>query len=454
MVGELFELRPANRAPLPLSFAVVVVLVRAADVEQFVAIVVAGFLVATIIRSEPKGLLGRSLLYFERLAEALAAGAVYHAVIDTSSGPDTRAVVLGALAAAAIVEILVADAVTFVRERRIAPIRARGADLALVTSGMLMAVGYGGIDGEGRLGLWGPLLFCIPLLAAWYSFELLASTRRSFRQTVRALGEAPELGGLVRAGHVDHVAELAVAMGEELDLPETEVAHLETAALLHHLGAVCLDEPDGEEPLDAGAVAEAGAAMLRGSEALAPAGDIVAAEPSLHRAPGITSAPPSALAGQILKVASAFDELTEGDPVARGVGARSALHRAPLRLRRSGRRRAGACARATRRAGRPRLTAALGTATPRAPGTEEGQLADPDRDHEVADREDLVERFRQHDLVAQESEQVVVALRAVLHRLFDRLLDPVPVLVVADRGRGHALVQPDDQRVRARCRTR
>jgi hypothetical protein len=329
VVGELFELRPANRAPLPLSFAVVVVLVRAADVEQFVAIVVAGFLVATLIRTEPKGLRGRSLLYSERLAEALAAGAVYRVIIDTSSGADTRAVVLGALAAAAIVEILLADVVTFVRQRRIAPFRARGADLALVTSGMLMAVGYGGIDGEGRLGLWGPLLFCIPLLAAWYSFELLASTRRSFRQTVRALGEAPELGGLVRAGHVDHVAELAVAMGEELDLPETDVAHLETAALLHHLGAVCLDEPDGADPLDAGAVAEAGAAMLRGSEALAPAGDIVAAEPSLHRAPGISSAPPSALAGQILKVASAFDELTEGDP-AHAAWALEALYTGPL----------------------------------------------------------------------------------------------------------------------------
>ncbi len=329
VVGELFALRPANRAPLPLSFAIVVVLVRAADVEQFVAIVVAGFLVATVIRSEPKGLLARSLLYFERLAEALAAGAVYHAVIDISSGPDTRAVVLGALAAAAIVEILIADVVTFVRERRIAPFRARGADLALVTSGMLMAVGYGGIDGDGRLGLWGPLLFCIPLLAAWYSFELLASTRRSFRQTVRALGEAPELGGLVRAGHVDHVAELAIAMGEELDLPDTEVANLETAALLHHLGAVCLDEPVGDEQLDAGAVAEAGAAMLRGSEALAPAGDIVAAEPSLHRAPGITSTPPSALAGQILKVASAFDELTEGDPT-HAAWALEALYTGPL----------------------------------------------------------------------------------------------------------------------------
>ena len=329
VVGELFELRPANRAPLPLSFAVVVVLLRAADIEQFIVIVTSAFLVAAILKREPTGLRLRSLLCAERLTEALAAGAVYSAIIGTDRGPDTRAVVLVALAAAAIVEIAIADAVTAVREHRVAPIRYRGADLALVTSGMLMAVGYWGIDGRGRLGLWGPLLFCIPLIAAWYSFELLASTRRSFRQTVRALGEAPELGGLVRVGHVDHVANLAVAMGEELSLSETDIEHLETAALLHHLGAVCLDEPDHGEPLDARAVAQAGALMLRASEALAPAGDIVAAEPSLHRAPGSTSAPPSALAGQILKVASAFDELTGGDP-AHAAWALEALYTGPM----------------------------------------------------------------------------------------------------------------------------
>jgi len=329
VVGELFELRPAGRAPLPLSFAVVVVLVRAANVEQFMAIVACAFLVGVALRTEPAGLMSRVLLYVERLAEALVAGAVYYAIIDTSSGPDTRAVVLAALAATAVVEIVIADVVTLVREHRVAPLRERGADLALVTSGMLMAVGYGGVDGEGRLGLWGPLLFCIPLLAAWYSFELLASTRRSFRQTVRALGEAPELGGLVRAGHVDRVADLAVAMGEELELSESDVADLETAALLHHLGAVCLDEPVSGELLDPVAVAEAGAAMLRGSEALAPAGDIVAAEPTLHRAPGTRTTQTSAVAGQILKVASAYDELTEGN-AEHAAWALEALYTGPL----------------------------------------------------------------------------------------------------------------------------
>jgi len=312
VIGEMFELRPADRTPLPLSFAVVVVLVRAATPTEFVLIVVAAYAVTALVRVEPPGLVERSFVTTERIAEALAAGAAYRIIIESVDDADGRAAVLTALAAAAIAPIIVSDIVNRIRGCRIAPLRARAADLALVTSGMLMAVGYGGILGEGELGLWGPALFSIPLLAAWYSFELLGSTQRSFRQTVRALGTAPELGGLVRPGHVERVADLAVSMGRQLDLGPNELEQLETAALLHHLGAVCLDEPEAGRQHDPTAVAEAGATMLRASEALAPAGDIVAAEPLLHRPRGAEEQPEAALAGQILKVASAFDELTEG----------------------------------------------------------------------------------------------------------------------------------------------
>jgi hypothetical protein len=312
VIGEMFELRPADRAALPLSFAVVVVLVRAATPTEFVLLIVAAYAVTAVVRMQPTGVVDRLLVTAERIAEGLSAGAVYRVVIDSVDTADGRAAVLGALALAAIAPIVVSDLVNLLRGRRPAPLRARAADLALVTSGMLMAVGYGGIVGEGELGLWGPLLFSIPLLAAWYSFELLGSTQRSFRQTVRALGTAPELGGLVRPGHVERVADLAVGMGRELDLGPNDLEQLETAALLHHLGAVCLDEPESGSQHDPADVARSGAAMLRASEALAPAGDIVAAEPLLHRPPGSEETPEAALAGQILKVASAFDELTEG----------------------------------------------------------------------------------------------------------------------------------------------
>ena len=312
VVAEQFQLHPANRAPLPLSFAVMVVLTRATDPREYAVVVAISCAAAVVMRSTPTGPVSKSALILERYAEAALAGATYHVVLDATRALSTEASVLLALAGAAISMVLVSDVVTLMRDRKIARLNPRGADLALVTSGMLMAVGYAGIGPDGRLGLWGPLLFSIPLLAAWYSFELLASSRRNFRQTVEALGVAPELGGLVREGHAERVAVLAVVMGRDLHLNETEVEHLETAALLHHLGAVCLDAPAYGAVLDGTAIAAGGAEMLRASEILAPAGDIVAAAPLLHRVPGVPGEQKNALAGQILKVASAFDELTEG----------------------------------------------------------------------------------------------------------------------------------------------
>ena len=329
VIGEMFELRPMRRAPLPLSFAAVVVLTRAADPWDFALVVAMACAVAVLWRPTPPALLAKAVLVFERYGEAAVAGVTYYVVLDATNELSTEASVLLALAGAAVSMVLVSDLLTFIRSRRIAPMSARGADLALVTSGMLMAVGYAGIGPDGRLGLWGPLLFSIPLLAAWYSFELLASTRRNFRQTVEALGVAPELGGLVREGHAERVAALATAIGRDLDLPESDVEQLQTAALLHHLGAVCLDAPAEGEVLDAGAIAAAGADMLRASEILAPAGDIVAAAPLLHRVPGVPGQRKDAFAGQILKVASAFDELTEGR-VEHEAWALEALYTGPL----------------------------------------------------------------------------------------------------------------------------
>jgi hypothetical protein len=313
LAGYLIDLRPASRSALPVGYAVIMVLLRAASPVEFVAAVAAASAAAAILRADHRDFAGRLLLLAEFLSAGLGAGAVYRLVSDATSGADARASVLGALASAAVVEIAVADLVAFAKEGRFPPLRARGADLALVSSGMLMAVGYGGIGGHGRLGLWGPLLFAIPLFAAWYSFELLGRTRRTFRQTVQALGVAPELGGLVRAGHVERVAKLAVVLGNDLGLPESDIEDLETAAWLHHLGAVCLDEPARGSQPDATEVARAGAEMLRSSHALTNAGDVLASEPSLHRSPGETLQQPAALMGQILKVASAYDELTEGE---------------------------------------------------------------------------------------------------------------------------------------------
>ncbi len=83
---------------------------------------------------------------------------------------------------------------------------------------------------------------------------------------------------MVRDGHAERVADLTVAMGTSLGFSRHELGQLETAALLHHLGQVCLDEPDDGRPPEPVSVAQAGATILRGTQLLAPAGDIIAAE--------------------------------------------------------------------------------------------------------------------------------------------------------------------------------
>jgi hypothetical protein len=223
--------------------------------------------------------------------------------------------VLASLAAAAAAQVVVDVPLRHVLRlgTSLSP-RGRLAWLAVASSGMLMAIGYRGVHlavtnssvhGDGRLGIWGPLLFATPLLAAWYAFERLDSATRSYRQTIEALAMAPELGGLVPPGHAERVAALASAMGEQLGLAAPDVRDLEMAALLHHLGQVTLDGPEavGYHANQAEVAAVTGA-MMRDIRPLAAAGDIVA---------GDADDPKRRLAVQVLRIASEYDDLTARD---------------------------------------------------------------------------------------------------------------------------------------------
>jgi hypothetical protein len=309
--GELFRLKPPLRAALPISFAFMVVLARQASVEDAVLVLVVAELATFLVRSEPTSVEGRLALFAERLLEGMATVLVYHGVAEALGTPPTRAKVLFALGVAALAPIVVAEGARMLRDKHFGmSAHGRMADVALVTSATLMAISDLGVQGHGGMGLWGPAVFTIPLLAAWYSYEHLESIRRTYDQTIRALGAAPELGGMVRSGHAERVADITVAVGATLGFSRDELAQLETAALLHHLGQVCLDEPDDGRPPEPVAVAQAGATILRGTQLLAPAGDIIAAEWMPFRAD--VSSRPSVMSGQILKVASAFDELSDG----------------------------------------------------------------------------------------------------------------------------------------------
>jgi hypothetical protein len=302
VAGELFVLRPGERAPLPLSYAVILVLLRAGSPAEFMVTVVAAELVASVLRSELNAW-DRIWVTARRLGAAVGALCVYQVVDEAMSGADSRWVLLLALAGAGIAEIMVDDLLQVVRARRVyLSTHGRSADLALVTSGVLMSVVFEGIDGHDGAGLAGVLFLSIPLLAAWYSFERLDSIRRTYEQTIGALSVVPELAGLVREGHAERVADLSVRLGSELGLSHHDLEYLQAAALLHHLGHLCLDDPDVRgRAIEPSEVTDKGAEILRQTDYLRPAGDLLASDTA-------------SVGSQILRVASAYDELTAGDP--------------------------------------------------------------------------------------------------------------------------------------------
>lgn len=329
VAGELLEIRSERGPVLPLAHPVVLVVAVTANLPQFAVTVVAAQVVAAFLRRSGT-VAQRAELLGQRLLSAAAAYAVYRVGVDVVSHGHTRWAVIGSLVLAGVAQVAVDEAVAAIRARGVdGVLRAWAAELALVTSGVLMAVGAEGVGHRGGMGLWGVVVFSVPLLATWYSFSRLGAIRHTYDQTIRALSLAPELGGFVRPGHAERVAGLSVAIGRELGLDHVALRNVEIAARLHHLGHLCLDDPEVlGRPADPWEVAEAGAVILRATDYLAAAGDVLATEPLRHRRALDVLDEPSAIGGQVLKVASAYDELTAGDE-SQARGALEALHSGP-----------------------------------------------------------------------------------------------------------------------------
>jgi len=103
---------------------------------------------------------------------------------------------------------------------------------ALLPFGALLALVYF------TAGMWGIVLFFIPLLLARYSFKLYVDMRRDHFDFVRALtGVIDEIDPYTRQ-HSLRVAEYAVKLARGLNLRESEVQTIEYAALVHDLGKI------------------------------------------------------------------------------------------------------------------------------------------------------------------------------------------------------------------------
>ena len=310
-LGELLVLRLEDRSSVPLSYAFMVVMASSFSLDEYLISAIGAEIVALlIVRTRENDTAGRFQILLIRVAVILATVFAYRGVSEFFD-KEGRPSVLAALGAAVVAQFLTDSGVRIaLRRGRGLTNRARLAWFAVASSGMLMAVGYEGVNDRGAMDIWGPLLFATPLLAAWYAFERLDAATLAYRQTIEALAMAPELGGLVPVGHAERVASLAVTMGDRLGLHADDLDDLEMAALLHHVGQVTLDDPEVGGRPEAHHVAAVSGSMLREIKPLARAGDIVAGETDDQR---------RKLAVQVLRLASEYDDLTVVDGTPPGV---------------------------------------------------------------------------------------------------------------------------------------
>jgi hypothetical protein len=306
VLGELLVLRLEDRTAVPLSYAVMIVLAAGFVFGEFALTLVIAELVAYCVCRRPSEPVSRIPVLLTRLAVGLATFCAYRAVAHFFSERRETTALLVSLAAAAVAQFVVDSAArAWMKQGGGWTTRGRLAWLAVASSGMLMGIGY--LDHDVDLGLWGPMLFATPLLAAWYAFERLDQARLAYRQTIESLAMSPELAGLVPPGHAERVASLVGYIGNRLGLSESDLEDLEMAALLHHLGQVTLDDPDVAGRPDPAHVSGVTGAMLGEIRPLARAGDIVAGDANDER---------RRIAVQVLRIASEYDDLTDGDGTA------------------------------------------------------------------------------------------------------------------------------------------
>lgn len=108
--------------------------------------------------------------------------------------------------------------------------------LAVGTLGIIIALAFIGY------GYWAVILFFGPLLLARYSFKLYIDMRNLYISTIQALNKTMEAKDPYTSGHANRVEEFAVGLAEFHGLPFNTVQDVKTAAILHDIGKLGIDD--------------------------------------------------------------------------------------------------------------------------------------------------------------------------------------------------------------------
>ena len=102
--------------------------------------------------------------------------------------------------------------------------------------GIVVAFSY---DNFGTTGI---LLFFIPLMFARYTFKLYLDMRKNYFDILNVLVRAIEASDPYTSGHSMRVSAYAVAIANQVGLPQGKIDLIKSAALLHDIGKIGIDK--------------------------------------------------------------------------------------------------------------------------------------------------------------------------------------------------------------------
>jgi hypothetical protein len=334
VVGEIVRVRlPGDRELAPVGVAAALAYALLLDVDghrasQTVWQVIAVSAFAVTVGALPHLASGRHARLDDlarRIIMSAVAAASFRPFADHirhQSTPLILAMLGAAVLASAVDVFLAAVAAAGTHAKRLATAvrdelrAAAGIDVAIGATGVLIALA------ARPLGLWALPVFTVPLLVTQFSMRRYAAIRETSLQTIRALSRVTEVGGYVEPGHSRRVSAVAVALGRELALNESDLLDLEYAALMHDIGQLSFTDPipGGATlvvaPPERRRIAELGADIIRTTGTLERVATIVERQADAYREPGAGADPDLPMASRIIKVANAYDDLV-GDRIDR-----------------------------------------------------------------------------------------------------------------------------------------
>ena len=328
-VADLLEVELARKGSFSLALAPALAFAMLRTCHEGVCTnpprvgeVAAAFMIGSIVSQLLLAATGKRLrleVVATRLLVVLGGALAYRALLPVI--PDRYALGLshlsglglaGMLATVMSLEVLLQSGLTLAEEDRpigrllLDQFRATGPLLlSSISVSALLALSYP------SLRAWTLPLFLAPLAATQYSFKQVTTVRKSYLQTVGALAKVPEMAGYTQAGHSKRVADLSVGIAKELGIGDPELHEIEYAALLHDIGRISLPDPEESKSTSNLQLALVGATIIEETGHFPAVADMVRDQHEPYRRRGEETNRSLTMGSKIIKVASAFDDLTE-----------------------------------------------------------------------------------------------------------------------------------------------